>query len=76
LNAAKSYLKQIDSIIVSAYKVALGLPKNFSNKVCWKFSNKTSFRTKVVQVCDKYLCKSTALGKGRILNKIKFIWSI
>jgi len=62
------------NIIVSAYKVALGLPRNSPNKVCWKFSNQTSFGTKVVQVCDKYLCKSAALDKGRILNKTKFIW--
>jgi len=38
VNAAKSNLKQIDSIIVSAYKIALGLPRNSSNMVCWKFS--------------------------------------
>jgi len=38
VNAAKSSLKLIDSIIVSAYKIALSLPRNASNKVCWKLS--------------------------------------
>jgi len=42
INAAKSNLKKIDSIIASAYKIALGLPKNSSNMVCWKFSHQSS----------------------------------
>jgi len=74
MNAAKSHLRQIESIVVMAYKRALGLPKNSSNKVCWKFSNQPSFRARVLQTCDKYLCRSSALGKSRILNKINYIW--
>jgi len=73
INAAKSYLKQIEGIITSSYKVALGLPKNSSNKVSWKFSNQPTFGARVVRACDKYLFKSV-LGKGRLLNKSKFIW--
>jgi len=47
VNAAKSNLKQIDSIIASAYKIALGLPRNSSNMVCWKFSNHPFFNSRV-----------------------------
>jgi len=39
INAAKGYLKRIKSIIISAYKVALGLPRNSANKAGWKFSD-------------------------------------
>jgi len=74
INAAKSNLKQIESIIAASYKVALGLPRNSSNKVCWKFSSQPSFDLRVAKSCDKHLCKAAALCKGRILNKIKFLW--
>jgi len=74
INAAKGYLKQIESIISSSYKVALGLPRNSSNKVCWKFTNQPSFGTRVARACDKYLCKVSVLSKGEILNKSRFIW--
>jgi len=73
INSSKSNLKQIDSMIASAYKIALGLPKNFSNKVCWKYSNQPSFTCRVMQSCDRYLCRSFQLGKDRIINKIKFV---
>jgi len=74
INVAKSYVKQIESIIISAYKIALGLPRNSSNRAGWKFSNQLSFGARVAKICDDYLCKASVLGKGRILNKSKFLW--
>jgi len=74
INAANSHIKHIDNIISSSYKLALGLPKKSANIVCWKFSNQHTFRAKVIQTCDRYLCKAFILGKNKIINKIKFIW--
>jgi len=71
INASKSNLKQIDSIIVSAYKIALGLPRNSFNKVCWNFSNQPPFKFRVTQYCDRYICRTFQLSKDRIINKIK-----
>jgi len=74
INAAKSYLKQIDGIIISAYKLAMSLPRNSSNRVAWKLSNQPSFGARVAKKCDDYLCRASVLGKGKILNKSKFLW--
>jgi len=73
INAAKSYLRQIESIISSSYKIALALPRNSSNKVCWRFSGQSSFESRVAQSCDNYICRASFLCKGRILNKLKFL---
>jgi len=74
INAANSHLKQIEGIISSSYKLALGLPKKSANKVCWKFLDQISFNSKIAQTCDRYLCTASSLGKNKIINKIKFIW--
>jgi len=76
VNAAKSNLKQIGSIIVSAYKIALGLPRNSSNMVCWKFSNQPFFNSRVIQCCDRFLCRASQLCKARITNKIKYLHNL
>jgi len=73
INASKNNIKQIESIIASSYKIALGLPRNSFNKVCWSFLNQP-FKTRIAQYCDKNLCKLFKLCKGRIINNIKFIF--
>jgi len=51
----------------------MGLPRNSSNRVAWKLSNQPSFGARVAKKCDD-LCRASVLGKGKILNKSKFLW--
>jgi len=58
VNAAKNNLRIIKSILITAYKFVLGLPKNSANKVCWSFLVLPTFRSIISKICDKFICKS------------------
>jgi len=52
VNAAKNNLKILDSILVSAYKFVLGLPKNSANKVYWSFLSLLSLSRIITKISE------------------------
>jgi len=73
VNAAKNNLNIIESILVLAYKFALGLPKNSANKVCWVYLGISTLRRIIIKISNRLICKSYQLSRGKIINKIKLI---
>jgi len=62
-NASNSHFRVLDSIAVSAYKIALSLPRSASNKTCWALSAQPTFKRKITILCDKFILKSIQLKK-------------
>jgi len=73
INAAKNNQNIVESILVSAYKFALGLPKNSANRVCWAYSNMPTLGGLISKISDRFICKSFQLSRKKIINKIKLI---
>jgi len=73
VNAAKNILNSIESLLVSAYKFALGLPRNSANGVCWAYLGIPSFRRIITRLSNRFICKSHQLSRGKTINKIKLI---
>ncbi|XP_077276971.1 uncharacterized protein LOC143905419 [Temnothorax americanus] len=70
ISAARSYLGTVESLLCSAYKVALNIPKSSSNRVCWVFSGQRSFIRRISYKCDKYLGRSIQLRNNKMINKV------
>jgi len=51
-------MELINGIIISVYKMALGLPKNSSNKVCWSFSSQPTLRRTITKNSNGFILKS------------------
>jgi len=61
VNAAKNNLKMLDSILNSAYKFVLGLPKNSANRVCWSLLDFRSLGRMITKICDNCICRAYQL---------------
>jgi len=73
INASNNNFRIVESITISAYKVAMSLPRNTSNKVCWAISAQPSIKRRITMMCDKFIFKTIQLKKPIISNRIKSI---
>jgi len=65
VNAAKNNLKILDSILVSAYKFVLGLPKNSANKVYWSLLSLLSLSRIITKISENlYAGRISYIGIG------------
>jgi len=76
INAFNSNFKIIESIVISAYKIVLGVNRSVSNKTCWAISGQPTIKSKIINNNDKYIFRSVQLKKTNITNKIKNISSL
>jgi len=58
INASNTNFKILESITVSAYKVAMNLSRSASNKICWAVSAQLSIKRRISIMCDKFIFKS------------------
>jgi len=73
INASNTNFKILESITVSAYKVALNLPRSASNKTSWAISAHPSIKHRISIMCDKFILKAVQLKKAIITNCTKSI---
>jgi len=76
VDASDSRFKVLDSIVISAYKIAMSLPRSASNKSCWAFSTQPTLKRRIHFLCDLFILKAVQLNKSIIINKIKNINNI
>jgi len=58
MNAAKTVLKTLDSLLTSVYKFVLGLPKGSANTVCWSLLNLPSLNKIITKKSDGFICRA------------------
>jgi len=72
INAFNTNFKILESITVSAYKVAMGLPGAASNKTSWAISAQPSIKRRISNMCNKFIFKAIQLKKVIIIiNRIQ-----
>jgi len=72
VNASNTHLKVLDSIVISAYKIRMSLPRSASNKTCWAIFAQP-IRCRITSFCDQFILKTIQLNKSIIVNKIKTV---
>ncbi|KYM76163.1 hypothetical protein ALC53_13419 [Atta colombica] len=65
MSTANTHLSIINSILCSAYKMTMGLPKSVASKVYWKFSCQKSFISRISRLMKSFLFKFEMLKESR-----------